>query len=221
MFIKDIQRGQFTNVCGIYKLYFDNDSRFYIGSTNDLQERLQAHNRAILKQKHFNIYFQRLCLKLGIGNLKFEVLVKCPQEYLLKAEQWIVDKLKPELNLAKIVGRPPANRKRGYKMSEEAKLNISKARTGQKVDRSNYTHSQETLEKMSKALIGRIVSDETKQKMKDAKVNGGKYSKLTVEQVREIKSLVGSKTDKEIAELFSCSRATINQIKNNKIWKEV
>ncbi len=106
-------------------------------------------------------------------------------------------------------------------MEDLLQINISKARTGQKVDRSNYTHSQETLEKMSKALIGRIVSDETKQKMKDAKVNGGKYSKLTVEQVREIKSLVGSKTDKEIAELFSCSRATINQIKNNKIWKEV
>jgi len=30
-----------------------------------------------------------------------------------------------------------------------------------------------------------------------------------------------TKTDKEIAELFSCSRATVNQIKNNKIWKEV
>ena len=39
-------------------------------------------------------------------------------------------------------------------------------------------------------------------------------------QVKEIKSLVGSKTDKKIAELFSCSRATVNQIKNNKIWKE-
>lgn len=220
MLVKELQKGQYKEVCAIYKLYFDNDSRFYIGSTNDLQERLQAHNRAILKQKHFNRYFQRLCLKLGIENLRFEILIKCPQDYLLKAEQWFVDKLKPELNLAKIVGRPPANRKRGYKMSEEAKLNISKAKTGQKVDRSNYTHSQETLDKMSKVLTGRIVSAETKQKMKEAKTNGGKYSKLTIEQVKEIKSLVGTKTDKEIAKLFSCSRATVNQIKNNKIWKE-
>ena len=140
---------------------------------------------------------------------------------MLKAEQWFINKLKPELNLAKTVGRPPANRKRGYKMSEEAKQNISKARTGQKVDRSNYTHSQETLNKMSKALTGRTMSDETKQKMKEAKANGGKYSKLTIEQVREIKSLVGTKTDKVISELFNCSRATINQIKNNKIWKEI
>ena len=50
---------------------------------------------------------------------------------------------------------------------------------------------------------------------------GGKYSKLTVEQVKEIKLLVGTKTDKEISEIFNCSRVTINQIKNNKIWKEV
>mgnify|MGYP003617362888 FL=1 len=50
MFIKDIQRGQYTKICGIYKLYFDNDNRFYIGSTNDLQERLQAHTRATVNQ---------------------------------------------------------------------------------------------------------------------------------------------------------------------------
>lgn len=72
--------------------------------------------------------------------------------------------------------------------------------------------------KISNSLKGRVITDKWKQKMKEAK--GGKYSKLTLEQVKEIKSLVGSKTDKEIAELFSCSRATVNQIKNNKIWKE-
>lgn len=221
MLVSNIKRGEYTNTCGVYKLYFDNDSRFYVGSTNDLQERLQAHVRAVNKQKHFNIYFQRLCLKLGIENLRFQILVKCPKEYLLKAEQWFVDKLKPELNLAKTVGRPPKNRKRGYKMSEEAKLNISKAKTGQKINRSNYTHSKETLEKISNSLKGRIITDEWKQKMREAKANGGKYSKLTLAQVKEIKSLVYTKTDKEIAELYKCSRATINQIKNNKIWKEV
>ncbi len=221
MLVTNIQRGQFTNICGIYKLYFDNDCRFYIGSTNDLQERLQAHIRAVNKQKHFNKYFQRLCLKLGIENLKYEILAKCPQEYLLKMEQWFIDKLKPELNLAKTVGRPPINRKRGYKMSEKAKQNISKARTGQKIDKTNYTHSEETLNKISQSLKGRVITEEWKQKMREAKANGGKYSKLTIEQVKEIKFLAGSKTDKEIAELFSCSRATVNQIKNNKIWKEL
>ena len=221
MLVSNIKRGQYSNVCGVYKLYFDNDNRFYIGSTNNLQERLQAHTRAINKQKHFNKYFQRLCFKLGVENLRFEILIKCPQEYLLKAEQWFVDKLKPELNLAEIVGRPPKNRKRGYKMSEEAKLNISKAKSGQKIDRSNYKHTKETLDKISNSLKGRIITDEWKQKMREAKANGGKYSKLTIEQVKEIKTLVWNKTDKEIAELYNCSRATINQIKNNKIWKEV
>ena len=106
-------------------------------------------------------------------------------------------------------------------MSEEAKQNISKAKTGQKIDRSNYTHSEETLNKISQSLKGRVITEEWKQKMREAKSNGGKYSKLTIEQVKEIKLLVGTKTDKEISELFNCSRAIINQIKNNKIWKEV
>ncbi len=202
-------------------MYFNNDDRFYIGSTNNLQERLQAHIRAVNKQKHFNRYFQRLCLKIGIENLKYEILAKCPQEYLLKMEQWFINKLKPELNLAETVGRPPANRKRGYKMSEEAKQNISKAKTGQRIDSSNYIHSEETLNKISQSLKGRIITEEWKRKMKEAKANGGKYSKLTIEQVKKIKLLIGAQTDKEISEIFNCSRATVNQIKNNKIWKEV
>lgn len=41
------------------------------------------------------------------------------------------------------------------------------------------------------------MTDEWRQKMKESKANGGKYSKLTLEQVKEIKSLVGSKTDKK------------------------
>lgn len=206
---------------GIYKLYFEDSCKFYIGSSKNISGRFSQHKNEIIKNKHFNKYLQRLCLKLGVHNLKYEILATCPPEYLLKMEQWFIDNLKPELNLAKIVGRPPANRKRGYKMSEEAKQNISRAKTGQKVDRSNYTHSEETLNKISQSLKGRVITEEWKQKMREAKANGGKYSKLTIEQVKEIKLLVGTKIDKEISKLYNCSRATINQIKNNKIWKEV
>ena len=206
---------------GIYKLYFEDSCKFYIGSSKNISKRFNEHKNRIIQNKHSNKYLQNLCLKLGVDKLKYEILANCPLEYLLKMEQWFINNLKPELNLAEIVGRPPANRKRGYKMSEEAKQNISKARTGQKIDRSNYVHSEETLNKISQSLKGRIITEEWKQKMREAKAKGGKYSKLTVEQVKEIKSLVGTKTDKEISQLFNCSRATVNQIKNNKIWKEV
>ena len=206
---------------GIYKLYFKDSCKFYIGSSKNIIKRFSEHKNRIIQNKHSNKYLQNLCLKLGVDKLKYEILANCPSEYLLKLEQWFINNLKPELNLAEIVGRPPANRKRGYKMSEEAKQNISKARTGQKIDRSNYVHSEETLNKISQSLKGRVITEAWKQKMREAKANGGKYSKLNVEQVKEIKLLVGTKTDKEISEIFSCSRATINQIKNNKIWKEI
>lgn len=206
---------------GIYKLYFEDSCKFYIGSSKNISKRFNEHKNRIIQNKHSNKYLQNLCLKLGVDKLKYKILANCPSEYLLKMEQWFINNLKPELNLAEIVGRPPANRKRGYKMSEKAKQNISKARTGQKIDRSNYVHSEETLNKISQSLKGRIITEEWKQKMREAKAKGGKYSKLTVEQVKEIKSLVRTKTDKEISQLFNCSRATVNQIKNNKIWKEV
>ena len=98
MLIKDIKRSQYTGISGIYKLYFDKDNRFYIGSSNNLQERLQAHIRAINKKNHFNIYFQRLCLKLGLNNLRYEILQECNEEDLLKLEQECIDSLKPEMN---------------------------------------------------------------------------------------------------------------------------
>jgi len=208
-------------ISGIYKLYFEDSCKFYIGSSKNINKRFSEHKNTIINNKHSNKYLQRLCLKTGVDKLKCKILATCPVEYLLKMEQWFIDNLNPELNLAKIVGRPPANRKRGYKMSEETKQNISKARTGQKIDRSNYAHSEETLNKISQSLKGRIITEEWKQKMREAKANGGKYSKLTIEQVKEIKLLVGTRTDKEISDIFNCSRATINQIKNNKIWKEV
>lgn len=221
MLVNTVKKAEYKDVAAVYKLYFKNDNRFYIGSTNNLQERLQAHCRAIAKQKHFNIYFQRLCIKRGLDNLEFEILAKSPEEYLIKMEQWFINNLKPELNLAEIAGRPPKNRKKGYKTTEETKLKISKSKVGKTVDRNGYKHSKETLEKMSKSLKGRVFSEEWRENMRNAKQNGGKYSKLNIEQVKEIKKLVGTKFDKDIALLFNCSRATINQIKNNKIWKEV
>lgn len=206
---------------GVYGIFSKVDDRVYIGSATNFDSRKKTHFDKLKSNVHVNKPLQNFVNKYSIKNVEFRILAKCPSEYLLKMEQWFINNLKPELNLAEIVGRPPANRKRGYKMSEEAKQNISKARTGQKIDRSNYVHSEETLNKISQSLKGRIITEEWKQKMREAKAKGGKYSKLTVEQVKEIKSLVGTKTDKEISQLFNCSRATVNQIKNNKIWKEV
>ena len=221
MFVKDITRSQYTNVSAIYKLYFNNDDRFYIGSTNNLQERLQAHVRAIDKRKHFNRYLQRLCLKLGVENLKYEIITKCTEDKLLELEQYYIDNLKPELNLCDIAGRPPKNRRKGYKMSEEVKRNISNSKKGKKSNRNGYKHSKETLQKISNKLKGRIVSEETKQKIQLTRDSGRKYSKLTKEQVIEIRKIVFTMFDKDIAVLYNVSRATINQIKNNKIWKNI
>ena len=204
---------------GVYIISYNNKN--YVGSSSNLKKRIREHFNCLKRNAHPNSRLQRAYNKYGVDVFLYKIVATCPSEYLLKLEQWFINNLKPELNLAEIVGRPPANRKRGYKMSEEAKQNISKARTGQKIDRSNYVHSEETLNKISQSLKGRVITEAWKQKMREAKANGGKYSKLNVEQVKEIKLLVGTKTDKEISEIFNCSRATINQIKNNKIWKEI
>lgn len=45
-------------------------------------------------------------------------------------------------------------------------------------------------------------------------------SKLTVENIKEIRSLINLKTIKELSEKFKISRSHISNIKNNKAWIE-
>ena len=69
---------------GIYKLYFKDSCKFYIGSSKNIIKRFSEHKNRIIQNKHSNKYLQNLCLKLGVDKLKYEILANCPSEYLLK-----------------------------------------------------------------------------------------------------------------------------------------
>lgn len=74
--------------------------------------------------------------------------------------------------------------------------------------------------------IGRVVSEETRQKLKkiDNRPVGEqiKNHKLTEEQVREIKiKLLQGYGVRELGRMYNMNHTTISDIKNNKGWKHI
>lgn len=138
---------------GIYKIENTLNKKVYIGSTNNFSYRKQTHFKLLKSNKHHSIKLQRAFNKYGEDNFKFEILVKCPVEYLLKVEQWFFDTHHPEYNISKVAKAnyvPKVNRSKLHRKgnpgirSEESKKKMSEAASNRafevyQVDLNNYT----------------------------------------------------------------------------------
>lgn len=110
---------------GIYKITNKLTGDFYIGSAVNLYMRKADHLTRLKGQYHHSQYMQRVYNKYGVDNLLFETIAYCPQEYLIKLEQWFLDNLKPKYNTCKIAGSTL-----GFKLSAEVKRQMTITRTG-------------------------------------------------------------------------------------------
>lgn len=153
-------------ISGIYKITSLVNSKIYIGSAVNFKSRKSSHFNCLKNFSHPNKYLQASYDKYGKENFKFEIISECPKEYLIKMEQWFIDKLKPEYNICKTAGN-----KLGVKHSNETKLKISNSNKGRII-------SQESRDKISETLTGRknkAHSLETKAKISN-KNKGRSYN---------------------------------------------
>lgn len=107
---------------GVYKIINIINNKFYIGSSFELTKRKRQHFSDLKFNRHTNTYLQNSFNKYGEENFKFEVLALCPQEYLIKLEQWFLDTQKPNYNIMK-----NAYSILGYEHTEETKNKMKKA----------------------------------------------------------------------------------------------
>lgn len=138
---------------GIYKITNIVTNDCYIGSALNLRKRKSKHFSDLKLNRHFATYLQNSYNKYGKDDFQFEILAKCPKEYLIKLEQWFLDSLKPAFNTRKL-----AENSLGVKHSEETKQKMSKIHKGKKV-------SDDTKAKISEANKGRVFSEEHKLKL--------------------------------------------------------
>jgi len=87
---------------GIYKITCKSNKKIYIGQSKGIKSRFSEHKKLLKKNKHCNGHIQNSWNKYGYENFIFEVVEYCSLEVLTKREQYYLDTLKPEFNIAKI-----------------------------------------------------------------------------------------------------------------------
>jgi len=134
--------------CGIYRIFLAGTKRSYVGQAKNIHHRWSDHERGLQRGNHHAKKLQRAWNKYGSENFKFEVLELCPCDALtlLNREQYWMDVFQAY--------------KLGFNCSKSAGLSTLGTR-----------HSPETRAKIGAKARGRVLSDETKekirQKMKD------------------------------------------------------
>lgn len=75
-------------VSGVYKITNKINGKCYIGESVDVFKRFSDHKNPKNLKTHYKIY--RAFAKYGIENFSFEILSKCPKEYLGKLEMFFI-----------------------------------------------------------------------------------------------------------------------------------
>lgn len=180
---------EFKNISGIYKITCTANGKFYIGSAKDIRHRLARHKSDLSRNVHHNALLQRAVNKYGKDVFEFEILEFVDDlESLLQREQHYLDTLNPcdisvGFNLVAIAGATPSG-----PLSEETKAKISKTLIGRK-------HTEETKLKMSQGHKGKSLSEKHYNKWQAGRAKyiekyghpllGKKKSKESIEKWRE------------------------------------
>jgi len=107
----------------IYEIRNTTNNKRYVGSTVSGNRRKSLHFHSLRKGKHHSRYLQNAFNKYGEGVFFFSIIEDdIPQDYLIEREQYWLDKLQPEYNIAK-----KAYSCLGIKHSDEAKAKCKAA----------------------------------------------------------------------------------------------
>jgi group I intron endonuclease len=111
---------------GIYQIINTVNGKRYVGSSLDLHRRWNKHKNEARKGIHHSAHLQAAWRKYGVDAFTFSVIENCGRDMILSREQYFVDTLSPEYNIARVVKAPMT----GRKQTAAAKALISAANRG-------------------------------------------------------------------------------------------
>jgi group I intron endonuclease len=145
---------------GIYLIKCAFNGKTYVGSTKNVKQRIWDHQSALRRGKHANSHIQNAWNAYGEGSFTFEVLEYVEDKIdLLIREQYYIDTLLPLFNIREV-----AETNAGVKMPREAVEIMRSKLTGLK-------RTEETKQKISDARTGFVNTPESIEKMKEAHSN--------------------------------------------------
>lgn len=237
---------------GIYQIKNKINRKSYIGSSVRLNKRWKRHLTDLKCNVHHSLALQRAFHKYGSDNFEFNILENCEETVLLEREQYYLDTLKPEYNICSVAGnclgikqseetiekRKISNNKywdsvgRKHKdklkiireqnilirqQKEQRNLQIIKdLKSGirQDVIAEKYSLSPSVITQLKKKH--NIVTDVI------SKGSNNGFSKLTEEQVKEIKYLLKDRVKQQtIADKYKVKLRTIKAIQSGQNWNHI
>jgi len=187
-------------ICGIYRIENLINHKIYIGSSQNIEDRIQKHTYMLDDHNHINKHLQNAFNKYGFDNFVYDILIECDPDKLLYYEQRFMDAWKPDYNISKVAGKPSltpdiikkiSESMRGKKASPGTRSKMSESQKGNS-NCLGHRHTIETRNKISDSLlgnkhsVGRVATAETKQKLSDV-LKGRKFSDDTRRKLSESK----------------------------------
>jgi group I intron endonuclease len=219
---------------GIYQIVNTVNGKRYIGSAVDLRRRWNSHRSHAARGVHHSHILQAAWNKYGPGAFSFTIIERCDRENILAREQYYINTLLPEYNIALTVTAPMS----GMNHTPEAKALISKLlrgrkRTPEQCARNSEVHkgmpawnrgrkaTPEECRKNSEGQKGKKLSEEHRQKISlggKGKKKSESWKKAIIKrQTRLIEHNGVVHTPKEWAVIFGISYPAFNtRLRQNK-----
>lgn len=165
---------------GIYYITNKVNNKVYVGSSVNLSRRKNKHFSELRCGVHTNIHLQRAFSKDGEANFTFEIAEEVPKDRLFEVENQYLTLAKALPFFYYNINHVAEGGRLGRKHSEESKQRMSKALTGKK-------RTEETKRKISEIKLGTKHSEETKRKISKATAgsNNPFYGKHITEEHRQ------------------------------------
>lgn len=148
----------YPNVAGIYKLTCIYNGKVYIGKAINLNKRLNSHRYCERRSKG-RCYFENVIIKYGWNSFVVEIIETFENFDKTKDNKFLLEKEAYYIGVFE-----STNKDIGYNICTYSQ------------DRTGLVHSDDTKEKMSKAKLGKPLSDHHKEAIKN---------KMSTEENRE------------------------------------
>ena len=158
---------------GIYSITNISNNKKYIGQSVDVKSRIRNHKWALKHNKHQNDHLQKSFNKYGENCFVFDVICECKEDELDELEKYYIsyyDCMNPCKGYNSESG---GNLNKHW--SEELTQKMREIRGGENSGMRGKHHTEETKAIMREKAIGRVLSDETKEKL--SKAHKGKLAK--------------------------------------------
>lgn len=168
-----------TKISGIYKIINKINSKYYVGSSDDIlssRGRFYSHTKLLKRNKHYNKYLQRSWNKYGESNFDFIIIEETQNENLLIVEQKYLNIAKNEknkcYNLCFDSMAPMKNRNHTI----ITKIKLKKSHLGKRNFMYGKHHRKDSIEKIRIARKNQIFTKEHKQNQINARIKKEIYT---------------------------------------------